>query len=126
MNIGFNYYREETLGVVELDGDKTLEGAKNAWEMIRLAIQNDRLNAVLIRDRAEDHLKTYELLSVEKWIDQNNFPRNIKVAIVDTRPPALSSSRLSETVVRNRGWPLITVFDDEAAARKWLSHLSSD
>ena len=117
-----NYFYEldEDVGIVKLSGDKSYQDAKDAWERIRLAIRDDSLSAILMFDTALSALKGYEILELERWISRNDFPRNVKVAIVDYRPATQSNNWFGETVVRNRGWYNISVFSDEKSARNWL------
>jgi hypothetical protein len=114
------YYREETLGIFELEGEKVLADVKTTWDIIRQAIANDQLQSVLIRDRAKDCLRSHELIALEQWLVQSHFPRQVKVAIIDSGLTNLSQNSFFETVLRNRGWWLISVFPNEQGARRWL------
>ncbi len=44
--MNYCYRTDGDLGIVELSGEKTFPDAKDAWERIRLAINDDSLNSV--------------------------------------------------------------------------------
>jgi len=114
------YTREGDLGVFVLEGHKNFENAKDAWRRFRQAIADDNLRAVLVHDGTANSISPVEIIEIEGWMRTLAFPPHIKLAIVDGRDPGISDNPFGETVVRNRGWSLISVFADEAAARTWL------
>jgi hypothetical protein len=114
------YRREGNLGIHELSGEKTYAEAKGTWETIRDSIRADHLDALLILDQTRSSLSAAEVVDIEQWFTEIGLPRFIKIAIVDGKTAAESDNMFGETVARNRGWPLITVFSSEAAARVWL------
>ena len=118
--MNFEYIPDGDLGIVNLSGEKSFQDAKDAWERIRLAIRDDSLSAILMFDTATSFLKAHEIIELEHWISQNNFPRTVKIAIVDVRPASKTNNWFGETVARNRGWYYISVFSDEMSAINWL------
>jgi hypothetical protein len=121
MKIHCEYLKENELGVFRLAGEKSFEDAREVWEKIRFSIQNDHLKGVLVFDNAASKLRVHEVIKLTKYMEEINFPCDVKVAIVDPRPPLHSNNAFGETVAHNRMWQLIVVFSDESSARVWLS-----
>lgn len=115
------YQREGDCGVFVLAGHRDFASACDFWSRLIAQARADDLHGVLIRDCAQDHLQMYEILEIEKLFHAQGLPRNLPVALVDADAGYDSANVFGELVVQNRGWPLIRVFREEAAARTWMA-----
>jgi hypothetical protein len=113
------YRCEGSVGIHELHGEKTFEEAKAVWKSIAQSIKEDALKGVIVVDRTMPRLPLAEVVDMEPWFKEVGLSRTTRIAIVDAETER-SDNVFGETVARNRGWPLITVFADETAARAWL------
>lgn len=120
MGISINYRNENNLGVFRLRGEKTFDEAMDVWKRILLAIQKDNPHAIVIFDNSISRLSCSEVMMIEKWLNEANFPRYQKVAIIDPNLTTESMNKFGEDVSFNRGWYNIKVFKDEVNAREWL------
>jgi hypothetical protein len=118
--MNYDYKLDNRIGIVTLSGSKTFQDAKNTWEKILQSTKKDSLNAVLMIDTSTSELNPFEVVDLEKWISQNAFPHDVKIAIVDIRERSQTNNWFGETVARNGGWYNISVFNDEESARRWL------
>lgn len=114
------YHSEGRIGYFKLTGTKELEDARTAWLKFKNCIEQDHLEKLLILDTTFDKLTVLNILELEQLLLAIEFPRSTKVAIVAVNISPENMNFFGETVARNRGWPFISVFKSEEAARSWL------
>jgi hypothetical protein len=120
MGMSINYQNDNNLSVFHLNGEKTFYEAMDVWNRILQAIKLDSPHAVLVHDNSVSKLDCCDVLTIEEWFNEINFPRNFKIAIIDADLTFNSMNKFADDVVYNRGWFNIKVFKDEAHAREWL------
>ncbi|HON38710.1 MAG: hypothetical protein ACOX3E_03195 [Desulfomonilia bacterium] len=121
MECSFRYTRNNNLGIIELAGEKDFRQVMQIWERIRQFIRNDGLDGIIIVDRMTNALTEHHMFELGKWLGSSQFPRGVKVAIVD--PGKMSQGNMNafgETVLLNRGFYNIRVFPDHETAGTWL------
>ncbi len=120
--INFNYRKENQVGILEITGKKYFKDGKEGWNKVRQYLENDKLNCILIFDKSENYISTDEVIMLEKYLHQINFPQNKKVAIIDEQlTDQMNINVYGENIARHHGWKNIAVFANEKAARQWIS-----
>ncbi|HQG30618.1 MAG TPA: hypothetical protein PLA83_01710 [Deltaproteobacteria bacterium] len=117
MNI--EYKKENEIGLFRLEGTKRYYEARLAWWRFLQAFKDDDIKAALVFDNSVNEITPADVLDLEQWFCEINFPRQRKVAIVNSDSREEVINRYWDFVGSMRRWS-IKVFDNEHAARRWL------
>lgn len=118
MNI--EYYRENDIGVFRLEGTKRYYEARLAWWRFLQAFKEDNIKAILVFDNSLNEITPADVLDLEQWFCEINFPRQRKIAIINSDNREDLINRYWDFVGRIKRWS-IKVFDNERSARRWLN-----
>jgi hypothetical protein len=119
MSFTINYQKEDPLGIFHIHGDLPLADAKDAWMRIYHALVQDNVQAILAFDHSIKSMSYTNVIEIVMWFDQISFPKNKKVAIVESSQ-APDINKFGQDVSSVKGWNNIKVFSNEARAREWL------
>ena len=112
----------DQLATIRLEGEKTLPVAMEIWGQVGALIKEHRLRQLLILDQMHNHLTLSQVLHIEESLQQTEFPREPRIAIVDEhRNEPNNLNAFGETVAFNRGWRNVRTFLTEKDALLWLN-----
>jgi hypothetical protein len=120
MSFTIDYQKEEPLGIFHIHGDLPLVEAKDAWMRIYYALVHEKVHATLVFDHSTKSMSYSNILEIVLWFDQIGFPKNKKVAIVESSQ-VQDFNRFGQDVSTVKGWNNIKVFSNEIVAREWLA-----
>ncbi len=114
------YKKENEIGIFRLEGTKRYYEARLAWWRFLQAFKDDNIKAILVYDDSINEITPADVLELEQWFSEINFPRQRKVAIINSDSREDVINRYWDFVGSIRRWS-IKVFYSESAARKWLN-----
>jgi hypothetical protein len=118
MNI--EYKKENEIGLFRLEGTKRYYEARLAWWRFLQAFKEDNIKAILVFDNSINEITPADVLDLEQWFSEINFPRHRKIAIINSDNREDVINKYWDFVGLIKRWS-IKVFDNEPAARKWLN-----
>jgi hypothetical protein len=93
------------------------------WWRFLQAFREDNIRAILAFDNSINEITPADVLDLEEWFTEINFPRQRRVAIINSDNGDGVINRYWDFVGGMKRWS-IKVFSSEHAARRWLNSQS--
>jgi predicted transcriptional regulator len=97
-----------------------IEDALNMWKIVAKKCDETGISRVLVVSTVTGSLPIISAYEIATSTDKVNWNRKFRTAIVDLNEESRQINLFGETVVVNRGYFQVKVFDNQSEAVKWL------
>jgi hypothetical protein len=120
MQLSIDHKIKDDFRVFRVSGDMSMDEAKKLWIKIYSAIINDKPKGIILLDSSSKLMRYYETIDIVDWFILANFPKDLKIAIIDPNPLE-GVNRFIQDVATVKGWYNIRVLQNEIIALDWLA-----